>query len=227
MPVALILAAIALGTSALGAVASSIPSNRDEYRKWRLKQLGTLVNEGLTQDQEEQMRQMGLGSVQAQEREIRGRRADNLAALSGGATAQDIRAFEASDAERIAKARQNIDTEIIKQDQAQKQKYREEQNALYQEQEGRRKERTNAWLGVLDTAAKSAGTVAAATEAERLEGTGPAGMQGLQQSAARVYGPGAKTPSGMPDFSYKSPAVRAWWDSLSEEQQLQYAAQYK
>ena len=139
MPIAIILAAVALAASAIGATAQSIPSKKDNYRKFRLSQLEGLVNEGLTTDQEEQLRQMGMGSVQAQEREIRGRRADNLAALTGGVTAQDMRAFEASDAERVANARQAVDAEIIKQDQQAKDRYRQEQSQLLTEQEQRKK----------------------------------------------------------------------------------------
>ena len=223
MPIAIILAAVALAASAIGATAQSIPSKKDNYRKFRLSQLEGLVNEGLTTDQEEQLRQMGMGSVQAQEREIRGRRADNLAALTGGATAQDMRAFEASDAERVANARQAVDAEIIKQDQQAKDRYRQEQSQLLTEQEQRRKEKTNAWLGVLGTASQAVGTVAAASDQARMEGT--AGTQAVTESASRVYGAGSgKVP--MPNFAYQSPAVKAWWNGLTPEQQQTYAAQY-
>lgn len=226
MPIALILAAIAVGTSALGAAASSIPTKADEYRRWRLKQLNTLTKEGLTPDQEEQMRQMGLGSVQAAERETRSRRADALAALSGGATAQDIRAFEASDAERAQKARQAIDTEIIKQDVAAKERYKKEQADLFAQQEGKRKERNAAWMSVLGTAANAAGTVAAAGDRERMEATGPTGASALQQSVGRVYNEQGKIP--MPaNMPYQSKAVGIWWDGLSPEDQANYAAQFK
>ena len=170
MDPATIVALIGLAVSAVTGIAKAIPDKSDYWRQNRLKELQTLVKEGLTPAEEDQLRSMGLSSTQQAEKEMRSRRADALAQLQGGVTAQDIRALEATDAERAQRARLAIDQEIVKQDIAAKARYRQEQAALMEKQHARSQEQKQAIGTTVNDLMGGISTVATADTISKREG---------------------------------------------------------
>lgn len=153
---------------ALGQAIAAGPNESDEDRERRLGQLKTITQHGLSAEQEEYLRNIGLGAVRTAERETRTRRADALAGLQGGASVQDYLAAEARDNESMRKSRLAVDETILKQDERARERGIQEQERLQQQKAARLAEQTKAWSTFLPIVGES---ISAAITTDGLEET--------------------------------------------------------
>ena len=181
---AIIVAAISAATTATTTAINAAPTKGDRYRKARIKQLERLAEEGFTPAQEEELRSIGLGAAATAAREARSRRADALASLAGGATAQDIMAQTAREQEIDMAQRRAVENEVRKADIQERNNRRQELNALIQQQEASGRSKRAAVTSGIESLGSTAANLIGAGAVSNME----EGADTVRGAAERTYG---------------------------------------
>ena len=151
---------ISAATAAGTAIASAVPTAEDKYIKWRLPTATKGATEGYTAQQEADLRQLGMEQYRTSERETEAQRAEKLGNLSAGPSARDINSAEAQDAERLRKARMEIERQITVADQAEKDARLAEVNQLTQKKKEGQRARASDIMGAVQNVGKDVVSIA-------------------------------------------------------------------
>lgn len=160
MPVALIAAIIAAAAStvsaAAGAAANAAPTSATHYRKERIGELsGTegAAAQGLTPEQEDELRTLGMTRFSELKGELASHEADALANIPGGATPRDAVLAASKDNANLQQATRAIDASVQAADTAEKNRARQELQELTEKQ-GR--SQSNSRAGTIDSLTSAA-----------------------------------------------------------------------
>lgn len=149
---AIVSAAVGVGTAAAG----SAPRSSKKYRRQRIKELGGdygTAAQGLTPEQEDELRVLGIDKFHQLNQQLASGRADEMASVPGGATARDVVLASDRDARQLQTANRAIENQIRAEDQKAKEAGRQELNWLTERKNQEQMAATNQAVGAIGGAA--------------------------------------------------------------------------
>jgi len=163
MAIGAIVSAVASAATGIAtAAAGSASDSAKKYRRKRIKELTETdaANTGLTPEQEDELRVLGMDKFHALNQQLESQRADELASVPGGATARDVTLASDRDARQLQVASRAIESQIRAEDQRAKDSARSELERLTARKGQAQQQATQQAVGAIGGAAQDIASIA-------------------------------------------------------------------